>query len=349
MIEHEKTVSYYKTETIPSVVHAVLKGIPSSSGYGIGRAVVLEPDSIIIPTEKIPTEDIPNEIDRFIIAVNELVDEFIAIMDKVKDEPQNVTAILETNIFILRDDVFTSSVLKRINEGYSAESAVVQEFDHQRQFFQLSKDKILREKVLELDQLKERLLALIRNRCIYYAVGSGVIVVAQSLTPTDIINFKESKVAGIITEVGGIASHVSILARSFELPAVIGIKDATALITHGSSIALDGYTGFIQINPTNESIDEFRAKVSREEERKKEIGHLIKLPAKTIDGKLISLMTNIDFPEDVEKSVKLGADGIGLFRTEHLIMASNRIPEEDEQFEMYQELAQRAYPGTITI
>ena len=327
----------------------VMKGIPSSPGLAHGKAVVLQPETLVFPTEQIDKESIPNEIQRLETAVNDLILEFVGAMSKVGNEAKNVAAVLESDIMILTDETFLNAIRKRINDGFSTENSIIQEFDNQIHFLKKSHDTILSERALELEHIKERLISVLRNRCIYYASGKNALIVAQSLTPTDIVNFKESGVLGFITEVGGISSHSSILARSFEIPEVIGIKDATSIISDGDNLIIDGYMGTVAINPGKNAISQYIIKKQKEREHKEQLGEFAKLKSVTIDGKKIKLMANINVSEDLESAIMYGAEGIGLVRSEQLIITKNSIPTEEEQYTWYKTIADTIYPESVTI
>jgi phosphotransferase system enzyme I (PtsI) len=326
-----------------------LKGIPSSPGIAIGRARVFEPETIVSPEERIGDDKIDEELRRFEIAQGELVQEFLNVMNKVKGESKNIVAIIETNLLIATDPTFIDAINSRIKEGYSVESSVIFEFDRQKQFFKKSRDQILRERAIELDHIKERLLSTLRNRCLYYGLARDSVIVAQSLTPSDLVNLKESNVLAVVTELGGIASHLSILARSFDIPAVIGIKKATTHIKDGSMVIVDGYSGTVANNPTPEVIKEYEYRQNEARQNREKLGALVNLPSKTEDGREIKAMANIDFLEDVNVALVAGADGIGLVRSENLLLALDHFPDEDEQYEWYKQIAERMYPNPVTI
>lgn len=330
-------------------IQSILRGIPSSPGLVHGKAVVLEPESIILPDKKISKEDIQEELVRLETGIRDLIQEFVHALSKVKDDAKNVVSVLESDLMILTDETFLKKIRNKIQQCFSAENAIVQEFDHQIHFLLKSNDHILRERANELDHIKERLISVLRNRCIFYGSGKNSIIVAQSLTPTDIVNFKEAGTLGFITEVGGITSHSSILARSFEIPEVIGVKEATKIIGVNDKIILDGYTGTITVNPTKKSISIYVAKKHKEQEHKKQLGELAKYKAVTIDGKEIRLMANISVNEDIETALIYGAEGIGLVRSEQLIITKNSIPSEEEQFTWFKSIADSIFPEFVTI
>jgi phosphotransferase system enzyme I (PtsI) len=345
----EDTEVPYDNEKIRTNYDVILKGIPSSPGISFGKAFVIMPEIIMIPTEHIPQEDIPEELNRFDIAVSGLTKEILETISKVKSDAKNVIGVLETNLLVLNDSFFITAISKRISKGFSAENAIIQEFDSQKQYLNLSKDLLIRERAIELDHLKERFLSVLRNKEYNYDIPENSIIIAQTITPTDVVNFHNSGIIGIITEVGGIASHSSILARSLEIPAVIGVKEATLSIDNDMDLIIDGYAGTIILNPSKKTFFEYSIKKQKEQEHKQHLGALIKVPSKTTDGRKIHLLTNVDFPDDVENAIMVGAEGIGLVRSEHLVVSLNHFPDEEEQFKWYNEIAERAYPNPVTI
>ena len=326
----------------------LLKGIPSSSGVARGKAYIIAPEAFVNLIDKIEPEKIPDELIRFDNAIDAVAAEYQQVLEKVTEQPHNVVNVLETNLFILADSVLIDAIKKRIESGLSAETSIVNEFDQLKLFLKNAKDPILRERSTELDHIRDRLLASMRNSCIFYAIEPGSIVIAQSVSPSDLVKFKESGVAAIVTEVGGITSHSSILARTFEIPEVIGVKDAVAAISEGEIVIVDGFSGTVRTNPSEESEQKYEIKKNRLEEHRQKLGEVLKLPTETLDGRSIRLLANVDFPEDVEHAIVNGAEGIGLVRTEHLFMNEGRFSDEEFQYKWYKDIAERAYPYTVT-
>ncbi len=327
----------------------VLKGVSSSAGIVIGRAFILMPDSIISPNTAVTPDEIPNELLRLEKAAFNLEQQLKDSLSKVKNESSNIIAIMETNLLILSDPILKDNIRGFIESGYSVESAVVSEFEKQRNFFRLSKDSLLRERAIELDHIKQKLLAALRNEHINFEEAKGAVIVAQSLTTTDVVNFKDAGIIAIITEIGGITSHSSILARSFDIPAVIGVREALDVIIPDMELIVDGFAGIIIGNPRKEILNLYLKKIDEIETHKKRLGSLARLPAETLDHKKIQLMANVNFLEDVRISQINGADGIGLVRSESLIMELSSIPTEEIQYTWYKEIAERAYPKPVVI
>jgi len=327
----------------------VMKGIPSSPGIVIASAILLKPETIISPNKRISDNKIEQEIQRFDQAHSELVKQFMGSLGKVKNENSNIIAIVETNLLILTDPTLGDSIKAYITKGFSVESAVVTEFEKQRNFLKNSPDDFLRERADELDHIKQKLIAVLRNKCIFYEDAKDSIVVAQALNTTDVVNLKEQNVKAIVMEVGGITSHTSILSRSFEIPAVIGVREATEIITDGTTLIVDGFAGIVVANPKDEVLSLYLKKINEIEEHHRRLGKLVKLPAETYDGHKIELKANINFLEDIRTSEVNGADGVGLVRSENLIMELKHIPDEETQYKWYREITDRAYPKPVTI
>lgn len=325
------------------------KGIPASPGIVIGEVAIRLTDEVALHNETIEPEAIEAEKKRFTSAVQTIAEEYRHIFEMAQNEENTVLPILETYLMILTDTLLADAIRRRIASGLSAESAVYQEFDNQKQFFTATKDPILRERAVDLDNVRERLLAGLRNATITHALAANKILIAQTITPTDLMIYRSAGILGFATEIGGIASHSSILARSFSMPAVIGLRDAAHSVRAGEIAILDGYAGLLIVNPKPETLVKFEKRKQQEEENHRKLGKLAKVPSQTMDGHAVRLHANIDSLEDVDAAMMFGAEGVGLVRTEYLIAQLQRFPTEEEQYEWYKEIAERAYPLPITI
>lgn len=326
------------------------RAIPASHGVLIGTAVVIRPEAPHVITEQLPPEQIHREFKRFNNAVESCSHELETVLSMAQESiPQSVAAIIESQILILKDFTVNESIMKRIGQGISSERAVIEEFDAQQQILYGAKDAFLRERAVELEHIKQRLLAHLRQKKAVHSVPKNSIVVTSSLTPSEIMLYNESGMSGFITEISGIASHMSILARSLHIPAVIGLRNATKYIESGTPLIVDGYAGVIIAHPRPETIDKYIRRKSDLDKKEQKYGKLAKLPSQTTDGRKVHLHANIDTVEDIDAAIASGSNGIGLVRTEHLIIKLNRFPTEEEQVRWYSELAERAYPLPITI
>lgn len=326
----------------------VLKGIPASHGIVIGRAFVLSVESPSVQSETISGERIQEEIGRFRSAVELAAAELISAIELAREETESVTSIIESYLMIVGDPILSHTVITKIENGNTAEWAVIEEFDAKRTILFQAKDPILRERAQDLDHVKERLLAHLRNKTLSHAAARNSIVIAGSMTPQDILFFKKTETLGFVTEIGGINSHSSILARDVGIPAVIGIRSATQDIAHGSTVIIDGYAGEVIVEPDEATLATYREKQAQAAEYRARLGSLINEPTITRDGLSVRLLANIDTPEQVDAAVMAGCEGIGLVRTEFLLMQKGGYPTVEEQTAWYSDIAQRAYPRPVT-
>lgn len=338
-------LNYSNNDIITEQIY--LTGIPSSPGRAYGNAFVIYPEKVVIPSEVIDQTKISEELDKFESAKNELLTEYYYALTKVKNESKNVYAVIETNILIISDSYLLNGIKRRIEKGYSAESSIIQEFDSQKHYLQNSRDLLLRERAIELDNIKERIIEILRKKQINRSISPGMLVISKYVSPTDIINFKESKIAAIVTELGGISSHSSILARTFQIPEIIGVKNATDLIRNNDFVIADGYKGVVIVNPDRQTILEYEKLKTKEKAYRKRLGKLISLPTETKDGQRILLKTNINVQTDLDTTLMLSTDGVGLVRTEILLRGLDGFPGEEEQFEWYKKVAEQIYPNPV--
>lgn len=325
----------------------ILRGIPSSPGMSLGKAVIINSRSVFVSSTTEPINDIPYEIQRFKSAIKKISSEINSFLE-IKTFSKNIRAIIESGLLMLNDDFIHKSIINMIEKGQSAEQAVVDEFENQKQFFLNSDDALLKERIIDVEQLKSRIIKMLRNQKEIISAGKGSIFIAQYVSPEEVVKLKERDIAGIITEIGGITAHSSILSRTYEIPEVIGINDITNKAQNGDIVIVDGYSGTVKINPSQESLDHYQDWKKAEKEHKRMLGRLTNLPAETRDKKRILLKANINLPEDMDKAQMSGSDGAGLVRTEYLVLTKGHFPDEEAQYEWYKEIAEKCYPNTVT-
>lgn len=328
---------------------SILRGIPASKGISIGKAFLLSSEPILASDHTIKPEEIALEKEKVETALKNLIAECDLLLEKVQNEPGAVGSIIESNKMIISDPFLKESIFNLIDSLVSAETAVIMEFDRNKKFFIDSNDAILRERANDFDNIKLRLVSAMRKRSNLIDIPKNSIIVSPLLTTTDIVNFKEAGILAFVTEVGGVASHSSILARSFAIPSVIGLKEATSKIKTGDLLVIDGFSGTVYINPNEEALNKCRTLIAEIEEHKRQLGKLVSEPAETIDGTRIALLSNIDLMEDSNEAMLNGAEGFGLVRTENMILSAKQIPSEEEQFAWYKQLADKAYPYPVSI
>jgi len=325
-----------------------LKGIPASAGIAIGRAFVLSIDSPSLSHERVEPARIPQEVARFKSALESVAAELVHAIDLARHESTNVSTIIESFLLIVGDPIISGSIVHRIESGTPAETAVVQEFDLHQNTLYNARDSFLRDRAQDFDHVKERLVAILRNRTLSHAAARNSVVVSGSITPQDMLFFKQTRSLGFITEVGGINSHACIMARDMGIPAVIGIRNATSDIISNITIIVDGYAGVVIVDPSEETLREYTAKQAQAEEYRRKLGSLIHEPAVTTDGTTVRLFANVDTPKQVDAAVMMGADGFGLVRTEYMLVDRGRYPSHEEQTEWYCDIANRAFPKAVT-
>lgn len=326
----------------------ILKGIPASAGIAIARAVVLSVEAPSLTPERISGERIEADIQRFLGALETASRELMNAIDLARNESATVSSIIESFLMIVSDPTITRSIIQRIEQGVAAETAVIAEFDVHKSALYQARDAILRERAQDFEHVKERLLAMLRNRQLSHEEARNGIVVAGSVTPQDMLFFKQTGTLAYVTEIGGINAHACILARDMGIPAVIGIRNATMEVRSGATIIVDGYAGQVVVDPDERTLADYHERVQRIEEYRQRLGALITLPSETLDGTTVQLMANVDTPDHVAAALVQGAAGVGLVRTEFLLIQRGRYPGLDEQVEWYRDIAQRAFPLPVT-
>ncbi|HRP02335.1 MAG TPA: phosphoenolpyruvate--protein phosphotransferase [Candidatus Kapabacteria bacterium] len=337
------------SDTNHSKGSGILKGIPASNGIVVGKCFVVDDVINIIANELISDEEVGNEITRLEEVYRLIRAEFDEAYHKVQTVSNSVRAIIESNLFIVNDVYIEKEIVNIIKDRHSAESSVIQVFEKQKTFFKKSKDPILRERSVELDHIKQRLISKLKQQEIVYSNAKNKILIVVNVTPNDLLHFVEAGIIGMVTEVGGIASHVSIMARAYGLPAVIGVKDAANLISNGDNAIVDAYAGSVYYNPNYTLLKSYKIKIEKIRERRERLGKLIDIESMTKDNRRVIVSANADKYEEVMEAIINGAENIGLMRSEMMIISLGKIPDEKTQYEYYHKLAQAVYPKKITI
>lgn len=314
----------------------------ASSGLAIGRVFLYQPSNRQIPYHQIKAEEVPMEIKRFQNAVRDA--------SKELKEKASENAIFAAHIEMIQDITIYEAVIGKIKEEkQNVEKAVWNVFEDYIKLFDSMEDNYMRERSADLKDIKERLLEAltgIKNTITLYPDNS--ILIAKDLTPSDTASLDLSKVQGLITRDGGITSHVAILAKSFSLPALVGVKEILKEVKENDYLILDGYEGEVYINPDDSVIhryQELKKKYQAENERMKAEEGLLAI---TTDGTPIHLCANVGGVEEVKQATTFQIDGIGLFRSEFLYLGSDHSPTEEEQFQVYKQAVDLC-KGEITI
>lgn len=322
----------------------MISGILVSPGIAFGKALLLKDDPIIINSKKISKEEVPYEVDRFKKARNKASEQLHAIMAKALDTlGEEKAAIFEGHIMLLEDEDLEQEIESRIQTKLeTADAAIKAVFEAQALELESLDDEYLKERAADIRDIGKRLLKNILNMHIVdlSAISEESILIATDLTPSETAQLNLDKVLGFITDIGGRTSHTSIMARSLELPAIVGTTDATQQIKSGDFIILDGVNNKIYVNPSNEIIEQQKKIQADFIKEKNELAKLKDLPAITLDGHQVEVCANIGTIRDVPGAERNGAEGVGLYRTEFLFMDRDSLPSEEEQFKAYKAVAE---------
>lgn len=311
-----------------------------SPGIGIGKAVVIDKASINITKNYI--KDAGKEIDRLMNAIEtakeQLNELYVSTIDELGEKEAQ---IFKSHEMMLEDDTFISDVENRIKqEGVNAEYALNETFNVYIKMFQSIEDEYLRERAEDIKDVMNRVIRILMgiSSVDFSNLKENSIIVAKDLTPSDTAQIDRTKVAAMITEMGGKTSHAAIIARIMGIPTVVGLNNITDKIKNGDTVICDGKTGKVLINPNAKQLFYFTKKKNIEDEIRNELKNQIGLPSVTKDGFKVSLTANIGVPNDVDMALENDAEGIGLFRSEFIFMNREHQPTEDEQFEQYKEV-----------
>lgn len=338
-----------------------LHGIPVSRGIAIGRAHLLAPAALDVQHYLIADDQVEAEVSRLQSAIAAVHAELQAIWNELpQDAPAELGAFIDVHALILSDPMISEMPLEIIRSRYyNAEWALVTQIEELSAQFEEIEDPYLRERRADIQQVGERVLKVLTGSANLLPKSDGsegsasMIVVAHDISPADMLKFRNRAFSGFITDVGGQNSHTAIVARSLDIPATVGVSNASELIVQGDWLIIDGDAGVVVVDPTPVVLDQYREKQARQIRDRKKLGKLKKTPSLTLDGTPITLLANIEFPDDCAHAMDAGAHGIGLFRSEFLFMGrtghANQLPSEDEQFESYKRavIAMKGRPVTI--
>ncbi|MGM0972597.1 MAG: phosphoenolpyruvate--protein phosphotransferase [Bacillota bacterium] len=314
-----------------------LNGIAASSGIAIAKAYrLVEPD---LSFDKKTVENAEQEVERFQAALAESKGELEVIRDNAhKDLGADKAAIFDAHLLVLSDPELISPIEDKIKtDKVNAESALKETADMFITMFEQMDNEYMKERAADIRDVTKRILSHLLGVQIANPsmIAEEVIIIAEDLTPSDTAQLNRQFVKGFTTDIGGRTSHSAIMARSMEIPAVVGTKESTKQIKNGDLVIVDGLKGLVHINPTPEAIAEYEEEHRKFEEQKAEWAKLVNEKSVTADGHHVELAANIGTPKDLKGVVENGGEGVGLYRTEFLYMGRDQLPTEDEQFESY--------------
>jgi phosphotransferase system enzyme I (PtsI) len=326
-----------------------------SRGVAIGRAVIVTSSRVDVAHYFIQPEQTAREIERLCQARQVVVQDIERTQVQVQamsagSAPPELMALLDVHLMLLQDEQLDQNVRQWIDERhYNAEWALTAQLEVVARQFEEMDDPYLRERKADVEQVVERMLRVLQGDDspvippVLDSEGKAVahredplVLVAHDLSPADMLQFKQSVFAGFVTDVGGKTSHTAIVARSMDIPAVVGARTASQWIHQDDWVIIDGDAGVVVVNPSPAILDEYAIKQRAGERERERLARLKNTPAVTRDGQRIELLANIEQPSDAAAALKAGAVGVGLFRTEFLFMGRNgQLPDEEEQYRAY--------------
>lgn len=323
----------------------IFKGIPVSAGIATAPVYLYKTEPIVIDYSPLSLDQEESEMVEFSKALTLSTAQMTKLRSKAYERLGESSAeIIDSHIMIATDPSFYKDVEREIRSGHIRAGAAVEKVIkcYISTFSEIS-DEYLRERAADIKDVGERIL---RNLLKMPPTGldlldTEVIVVAKDISPSDTIMLDRAYIKGLATDVGGRTSHAAILARSLEIPAVLGLKTITEVVSQGEQIIIDGSEGLVLSNPTTIEIDEYAEKKEKEKTSKAQLDAFKLLPADTLDGHNVHVVANIGSPDDVESVIQYGGEGIGLYRTEFLFMKSDHLPTEEEQFIAYKVVAEK--------
>ena len=348
-----------------------LHGQAVSRGIAIGRAVLVASSRMDVAHYFVAPEQVAAEIERLRLARDAVVAELGRVQQGLqelaaKDAHHELSALLDVHRMLLQDEQLEAGVKHWVVERhYNAEWALTSQLETVARQFDEMEDPYLRERKADLEQVVERLLRQLRGAASPLQVADGqdstvpsaepqtdgpLVLIAHDLSPADMLQFKQSVFAGFVTDVGGKTSHTAIVARSMDIPAVVGARTASTLVQQDDWVIIDGDAGVVIVDPSPIVLAEYQFKQRQGEVERERLSRIKNTPAVTLDGERIELLANIEQPQDTQAALAVGAVGVGLFRTEFLFMGRDgQLPGEDEQFDAYRRAVEGMQGLPVTI
>jgi len=333
----------------------LMKGIGVSSGIVIGHAYILE-RGMVEPSQfcYLDPSETAGEIERFRGALKASREQLMRIKRKMEQDGKGKEhiRIIDAHLMILKDNMLINDTIKAISgQRVNAEWALKTVLNDIMEYFEKMDDPYLRERAMDIEHIVNRLLLNLMGRKheSIADIKDPVVVVAHDLAPTDTAQMVKGTVLGFLTDVGGKTSHTAIMARSLEIPAVVGLESITRKAEPGDTVIVDGTTGTVIINPSESVIEVYKRRRERYENYGKALFHYKDLPSETTDGRRVRLVGNMEIVEEIDALVEHGAEGIGLYRTEFLYLNRKDLPTEEEHVRAYRQVARKMAPHPVVI
>lgn len=353
-----------------------IHGLAVARGIAIGRAVLVASSRVDVAHYFVQPQEVEREVERIRVGRDTVVEEIVRLQETIshmgpKEAPHELSALLDVHLMLLQDGELIGGVKRWITERlYNAEWALTTQLEVIARQFDEMEDAYLRERKADLEQICERVLRAMKGTTVSIAANTQrgprkpsqqdlllddtvdvpLVLIAHDLSPADMLQFKQSVFAGFITDVGGKTSHTAIVARSMDIPAVVGARTCSQLVRQDDWVIIDGDAGVVIIDPSPIILAEYGFKQRQGELERGRLSRLLHTPSITMDGEKVELLANIEMPEDAQVAYKSGAMGVGLFRSEFLFMGRQGIlPGEEEQYQAYKRAVEGMQGLPVTI
>jgi phosphotransferase system enzyme I (PtsI) len=330
-----------------------IKGIGVTAGIIIGKAYLVDRRKIEAPARVLPEFQVPQEVARFLDAVEESRKQLRSAKEKLlHEEAAGLSYILDTHLLLLEDKKLIENTVETIKQSWiNSEWALKINLERVRKVFDSIDDEYLKSRKTDMDYVGERILRNLMGKETesISQIKEEVIIVAHDLSPADTAHMAKDKVTAFVTDMGGKTSHTAIMAASLEIPAVVGSETATHSINTGDTLIVDGITGIVVVNPSPEIMQEYQERQRVRQKMERELFQYRDLPAETLDGYRVKVLANIELVEEIPSVLQHGAEGIGLYRTEYLYLNRKDLPSEEDHFQAYKKVAEGIYPHPAII
>jgi phosphotransferase system enzyme I (PtsI) len=330
-----------------------IKGIGVTPGIIIGKAYLLDRKKIEAPAKVLPEFQVDQEVARFQDAVEESKKQLRMAKERLlHEDAAGLSYILDTHLLLLEDKKLIENTVETIKQSWiNSEWALKINLDRVRKVFDTIDDDYLKSRKTDVDYVGDRILRNLMGKETesISQIKEEVIIVAHDLSPADTAQMSKDKVTAFVTDMGGRTSHTAIMARSLEIPAVVGSETATHSVNTGDTLIVDGTTGVVVVNPSLEIMQEYQERQRVRQKMERELFQYRDLPAETLDGYRVKVLANIELVDEIPSVLQHGAEGIGLYRTEYLYLNRKDLPSEEDHFNAYKKVVEGIYPHQAII
>lgn len=326
----------------------MLKGIPASTGIAIGKGYIYKKPKPVVREEGIDSSQVTRHLGLFDEAKRVIETELVRLKRKEIDDTS--IDLISAQIEMVNDPELEEQVKKLVeDENRSVDYAIQQVFDSYLGLLEQGKNQAAKERMVDLEDIRDRFIQITNNSSHELDIESGSIVVAEDLSPREVIRFSDYNISALVTDHGGQTSHASILARSMGIPSVVGAKRACQLVEASNNLIVDGTDGVIIIDPQSSLLEEYKQKIKDQQLVEERLRSIVSQPSVTEDGVPFKLRANIEFAEELPNVKKFGAEGIGLLRTESIYITKEKFEDHERQTSFYSKVLEHTDPHPVTI